>query len=43
MKQNKFLNNNEDYNNIISKFKYNMNMDNNNNKIGKNRNSHLQD
>ena len=42
MKQNNFLNKNEDDNNIASKFKYdmnmNINMDNNNNKIGKNRN-----
>ena len=36
MKQNNFLNKNDD-DNIISKFKYDMNMDNNN-KIGKNRN-----
>ena len=38
MKQNNFLNKNEDDNNIVSKFKYDMNMDNNNNKNGKNRN-----
>jgi len=38
MKQNNFLNKNEDDNNIVSKFKYDMNMGNNNNKNGKNRN-----
>ena len=38
MKQNNFLNKNEDDNNIISNFKYDMNMDNNYNKFGKNRN-----
>lgn len=38
IKLNNFLNKNEDDSNIISKFKYDMNMDNNNNKIGKNRN-----